>query len=92
MLWAVEHPAEVLALVQDAGSHDDAVRALMAEPYGRTEHEAYCILDIPFRRLTRPEVEAMRETVAMLSRGELPPDGPASSRGGPYGARRWDSR
>ena len=69
LLWASEHPQEILAIVTGEATGTDAIRQLGRSPYNFTEFQAHCILDIPLRRLSPQNVRLLRDEVERLRSG-----------------------
>jgi len=86
VLWGMEHPAELLAIVRESDSDEDAIQRLVALPYQMTEFEAQHVLDLQFRSLAASRVELLRDEVEIRRRGEEPPTGAPTFMSGPQRA------
>ena len=52
VIWAVEHPDELLAIVRSAPTCTDAINALLAPPLSFGEAAAHHVLDLRFRLMS----------------------------------------
>ena len=73
LLWASEHPDDVLAIVTGEPTGADALQRLTAPPYNFTTFQAHHILDLQFRRLSPQNVNLLRDEAERLRHGDTTP-------------------
>jgi DNA gyrase/topoisomerase IV subunit A len=61
LIWASEHPHDVVDVVTDSPTQEEALRRFMGAPYMLSETHAHHVLETPLRRFSPENVAALHD-------------------------------